>query len=153
MILKMAARGDERVFVNVKNVEATSITTGMGVALRVGTTASFDGTSSVRAIGGNAADLPGFLGIATQDIASNAFGLVQIYGNVGSVLLSVTTTSITITAGDPLIPGAVAGTLFSGVPTYATSGFNWVIASNPPTTTLSQAAGSIYCSGFVRCIK
>jgi hypothetical protein len=152
MLFKQAALGDERAFVTGKNVEATSITTGMGAALRLGTTASFDGTQMVRAIAGNAGDLPGFLGISVKDIPSNAYGLIQTYGNTASVLLSVTTTSITITAGDPLIPGAVAGTLFSGVPTYAASGFNWVIASNPPTGTLSQAA-PLYCSGFVRCIK
>lgn len=151
MLFKQAALGDERAFVTGKNVEASSITTGMGVALRL-TAASFDGTSVVRAIAGNAGDLPGFLGISVKDIPSNAYGLIQVYGNTASVLLSVTTTSITITSGDPLIPGAVAGTLFSGVPTYAASGFNWVIVSNAPQITLSNAAPQ-YCSGFVRCLK
>ncbi len=152
MLFKQVALGDDRVFTTVKNVEATSITTGMAVALRIGTTASFDGTSAVRAIAGNGSDLVGFLGIAVKDIPSNAYGLVQTYGNCLSVLLSVTTTSITITAGDPLIPGAVAGTMFSGVPTYLLSGFNWVICSNPPQITLSNAAPQ-YSSGFVRCLK
>lgn len=152
MLFKHAALGDERAFLTGKNVEASSITTGMGVALRIGTTASFDGTSVVRAASGNAADLPGFIGISVRDIPSNSYGLIQCFGNTASVLLSVTTTSITITAGDPLIPGAVAGTMFSGVPTYAASGFNWVIASNPPQITLSNAAPQ-YSSGFVRCLK
>ena len=151
MLFKQAARGDERAFMTVKNVEASSITTGMGVALRLGTTASFDGTQAVRA-GANAGDLPGFLGVSVRDIPSNQYGLVQIFGNTLSVYLSVTTTSITITAGDPLIPGAVAGSFFSGVPTYAASGFGWVIVSNAPTITLSNAA-PLYCSGFVRAIK
>lgn len=149
MLFKQAALGDERAFMTVKNVEATSITTGMGVALRLGTTASFDGTSSVRAASGNAGDLPGFLGVATKDIPSNQYGLVQIFGNTASVFLSVVATSITVTAGDPLIPGAAPGGFISGAPTYAASGFGWVIASNAPTITLSNAA-PLYCSGFVR---
>lgn len=152
MLFKQAAYGDERAFLTGKNVEASSITTGMGVALRIGTTASFDGTSIVRAASGTAGDLPGFLGISVRDIPSNAYGLIQNFGNTASVFLSVMGTSITITAGDPLIPGAVAGSLFSGVPTYAASGFSWVIASNPPTATLSQAS-PLYCSGFVRALK
>jgi hypothetical protein len=154
MLFKQAARGDERAFLNIKNVEASSITTGMGVCLRIGTTASFDGTSCVRSASGNAADLPGFLGVSVQDIPSNSFGLVQIFGNCLSVLVSQMNTSITLTAGDPLTPSALAGALSSvlGAPTYAGSGFGWVICSNPPTNSLSQA-GPLYASGFIRCLK
>lgn len=151
MLFKQSARGDERAFLNIKNVEASSITTGMGIALRIGTTASFDGTSCVRAASGNAGDLPGFLGVAAQDIPSNGFGLCQIFGNVLSVQLSNVNTSITVTAGDPLVPGALAGAFTSAAPTYATSGFGYVLVSNAPTVTLSQAAPQ-YCSGFVRAI-
>jgi hypothetical protein len=154
MLFKQASQGDERVFVTVKCVEASSLTTGYAGALRIGTTASFDGRSVVRAASGNASDLPGWLGVATQDIPSNGFGLVQTYGNCLSVLISQMNTSITLTAGDPLTPSALAGALSSvlGAPTYAGSGFNWVICSNPPTNTLSQA-GPLYCSGFIRCLK
>lgn len=151
MLFKQAALGDERAFMTVKNVEATSITLGQGVALRL-TAASFDGTSSVRANSANTGDLPGFLGIAVNNIPSNQYGLVQIFGNCASVIVSNVGTSITVTAGDPLIPSALVGALASGAPTYAASGFNWVIASNVPTVTLSQAA-PLYISGFVRCIK
>lgn len=151
MLFKQAALGDERAFITVKNVEASSITTGMGVALRIGTTASFDGNSAVMAKSGNAGDLPGFLGVAVRDIPSNQYGLVQTYGNTLSVFLSVITTSLTITAGDPLVPGAAAGGFYSLAPTYASSGFGYVIASNCPTITLSNAA-PMYCSGFVRAI-
>lgn len=152
MLFKQAARGDERGFLNVKNVEATSITTGQGVALRIGTSASFDGTSAVRATSATAADLPGFLGVAVQDIPSNGFGLIQCFGNVSSVLLSNQNTSITINNGDPLIPGPLVGAFASGVPTYAASGFGWVICSNAPSNTTSVAAPA-YVSGFVRALK
>lgn len=151
MLFKHSAYGDEKGFLVIKNVEASSITTGMGVAIRVGTTASFDGTQSVRAASGNALDLPGFMGIAVKDIASNAYGLVQNFGNAASVLISVVNSSITITNGDPLVPSASAGALFSAAPTYATSGFGFVLASNISINTLSATA-AFYASGFVRCI-
>lgn len=152
MLFKHAARGDERAFLSIKNVDASSITTGQGVALCLGNAASFDGTNVVKPASGTAANLPGFLGVAVADIASNAYGLVQVFGNVLSVLLSNMGTSVTVTSGDPLIPSALAGAFFSAAPTYAASGFGWVIVSNAPTTTLSQAA-PLYCSGFVRGLK
>lgn len=152
MLIKEVAQGDEKVFITAKNSAGTSITLGYAVALAISGTASFDGTQVVLAVSGTAANLPGFLGIAAATIPNTSYGLVQIYGNIASVLISNLGTSITITAGDPLIPSAVAGALASAVPTYAASGFNWVICSNPPTNTLSQAS-PLYVSGFARCIK
>lgn len=152
MLFKHAALGDERAFMTIKNVEASSITLGYAVAIKIATAASFDGTQAVMTRSGTAADLPGFIGIATQNIPSNQYGLVQCFGNCASVLVSNVGTSITITVGNPLIPSPVAGALYSGAPTYAASGFNWVILSNAPTNTLSQAA-PLYVSGFIRCLK
>lgn len=145
MLFKGAGLGDERAFGSYRNVEASSITTGMGVELRVAGGASFDGTQVIRS-GGNGNDIQSFLGIATQDIATNRYGLVQVYGPCASVLLSNTGTSLTINVGDPLVPGGQAGGLFSGAPTYANSGFCFVIASNTPLA----ISGSAYASGFIR---
>jgi hypothetical protein len=152
MLFKHAALGDERAFLTIKNVEASSITLGYAVAICIATTASFDGTNAVMTATGSAASLPGFIGIAVKDIPSNQYGLVQCFGNCASVLLSNVGTSITITSGNPLIPTALPGGLSSAAPTYANGGFNWVIASATPSNTLSQAA-PLYCSGFVRCMK
>lgn len=145
MLFKQAARGDERAYLTVKNVEATSITTGQGVCFRVGTGASFDGTSAVRSASATTADLPAFVGIAAQDIASNAYGIVQVFGLVASVLLSGVGTSITVNAGNPLVPGAEPGGLFSLAPTYAASGFKYVLCTNPP----AAISASGYCSGYI----
>lgn len=145
MLFKHAARGDERVYGTYKNVEASSITNGYLAALRLGTSASFDGTQVVRAAGGNTADLPGFIGVAAQDIVSNGYGLIQLYGSCASVFLSGTTTSLTINVGDPLVPGALAGGAFSLAPTYVASGFAYVIASN-----VSNASITGWISGFMR---
>lgn len=151
MLFKQASAGDERVFVTVKNVDATSITTGNTVFQAVGTGVSFDGIQAINGL--STATAPwSWIGVAVKDIAVNAFGLVQTYGNCLSVLLSVLNTSITIGVGNPLIPGPVIGTVTSLAPTFANSGFNFILASNTPTNTLSQAA-PLYCSGFVRCLK
>lgn len=146
MLFKSAAQGDERAFGTYRCVEASSLTTGYLAALRIGTNASFNGTNVVMAKSGNTGDLPGFLGVAAQDIASNAYGLVQVYGPVASVFLSNVGSSLTVNVGDPMVPGAVAGGAFSGAPTYANGGFCFVIASNTPAA-ISAAS---YISGFVR---
>lgn len=152
MLFKQAALGDERAFMTVKNSVNASITLGQGVALAISGTVSFDGSQVVLAASGTAANLPGFLGVAAQTIPTTQYGLIQVFGNALSVLLSNVGTSITIASGDPLIPSPLAGAFSSAVPSYAASGFNWVIASNVPTNTLSVAA-PLYCSGFVRCLK
>lgn len=132
----------EKVFISVKNVEGATITTGLPVAYALGT--SNDGVSAVRA---NAAgDYPGFIGVAVDDIANNDYGQVQISGFVNSILLSNVGSSITINAGDPLVPAA--GGFFSGAPTYANSGFRWIAASNVPVA-ISAAS---YASGIIRMI-
>lgn len=150
MLFKQAALGDERAFMTIKNADATSITTGYGVMLNV-SAASFDGNQYLLAKSGVGSSV-GFMGIAVKDIAVNAYGLIQIFGACASVALSNVGTSITIATGDPLVPTPAAGLLSSTIPSYAASGFNWVIASSVPSNTLSIAA-PLYCSGFVRCLK
>lgn len=132
----------DKVFVSVQNVAGSTLTTGLGVSYQVAT--SNDGVNAVLA---NAAGTyPGFVGVAVKDIAVNDYGLVQIAGFVNSVLLSNVGTSITINAGDPLVP-APSG-FFSGAPTYANSGFRWVFASNVPVAVSAQS----YASGLIRMI-
>jgi hypothetical protein len=152
MFFKQVAQGDERGFMTVRNMSGTSITLGYGVCLAISGASSFDGTQAVLSNSATTSNLPGFLGIATATIPNTSYGLIQVLGNCLSVLVSNMGTSITINAGDPLIPSPVAGALYSAVPSYAASGFNWVICSNPPSNTLSQAA-PLYVSGWVRGLK
>src|SRR5258708_12306432 len=98
---------------------------------------------------GTAIDLPGFVGIAAQDIGSNLYGRVQVYGAVASVAFSNVGTSITINVGDPLVPGAMPGGGASLAPTYASSGFRFVIASAFPPPI--PAVGLL--SGWLRAIS
>ena len=107
---------------------------------------STDGVSAV--IADAAADYTGFIGVAVQDIANNDIGRVQISGFVNSILLSHVGTSITINAGDPIVP-APSG-FFSGAPTYANSGFKFLlVASNVP---VAVSAGGSYASGLIKTV-
>lgn len=132
---KLNREGDERVFRTVLNVQGATITTGRAVSL---VHTSTDGIKAV--IADAAADNTGFVGIATQDIPNNDYGLIQTYGFVNSVLLSHVGTSITVNAGDPLVPGPAG--MFSGAPTYANSGFKYLFASNTPAAVSASAYGS-----------
>lgn len=131
----------ERVYITINNVEGATITTGRPVSL---VNTSTNGVNGV--IANAAADYPGFVGVAVEDIANNDIGRVQIAGWVDSILISNVGSSITINANDPLVP-APAG-FFSGAPTYANSGFRWVQASNLPVA-VSAAA---YASGLIRMV-
>lgn len=132
----------EKVFINVKNVEGATITTGLPVAYAQGT--SMDGVSAV--VANAAADYPGFIGVAVKDIANNDYGQVQIAGYVDSVLISNVGSSVTIAVGSPLVPAA--GGFFSAAPTYANSGFRWIAAQNVPVAV--SAAG--YASGLIKMV-
>ena len=149
MLIQQLNRSDaEKVFISVRDVSASSITRGYGACLAIGGN-SFDGNAAVLSDSdGNAADLPGFIGVADADIAVNAYGLVQTWGFATSVFLSAVGSSITINQGNPLVPGRAPGGLFSLAPTYAASGLKFVLVSNTPPA-ISAAA---YASGLVRCI-
>jgi len=137
----------EKIFISVKNVEGATITTGFPVSLKPAV-ASLDGVSVV--IANAAGDYPGFIGVAKRDIANNDYGLVQIAGPIASLLVSDTGTSVTFAAGDPLVPSTRG--FGSAAPSYAASGFRWIIAG--------QAMGAVefsnasfttnYISGLMR---
>lgn len=130
----------EKVFINIKNIEGATITTGLPVAYAQGT--SMDGVGAV--IANAAADFPGFIGVAIRDIPNNEYGQIQTIGYVDSILISNVGSSLTIAVGSPLVPAAAG--FFSAAPTYANSGFKWIAAQNVPVA-VSAAA---YASGLIR---
>lgn len=128
----------------VKNVDGSgSLTTGTGVAF-VGLGASVDGVSATKH---TAAQAKSFVGVTAVDIPINGWGAVTIWGLANSVLISNVGTSITVTAGDTLIPGAVAGTFFSTITDAAMSTvlYKYIVAAS--SNTVSAAA---YVKGIVR---
>jgi hypothetical protein len=145
MDIQQVNRGDaESVRVAFKNVDGGgSVTTGFGIAVVTGA-ASFDGISSVKR---TAALMATFAGVSVSDVAVNGFGKAVVWGYAASVAISNVGTSITVTAGNVLVPGAVAGTFFSSVAAEAMSGllYRYVVAGS--TNTISALA---WVSGFVK---
>lgn len=149
MLIQQLNRTDaEKVQIIVKNVDGSgSITTGMGAAL-VQSGASIDGVSAVRS---TAALWKGFVGIASQDIAINGYGLATAWGFANSVAISNVGTSITVTAGNYLKPGAAAGTFFSGQAadeSLSTLLYRSVVAATTAVAISAVTDGGV--SGFVR---
>ena len=151
MFIQQLNRTDpERIQIMVKNVDGGgSITTGLGAALPI-TGASIDGVSAVKATGALAR---GFLGVATEDIAINGYGKVTAWGYVNSVQISNVGSSITITAGDQLLAGAVAGTFFSAITAQATSTqyYKYVYAATTIPVDISNLNQS-FVAGMVRAL-
>jgi len=145
MQIQQLAREAESVNIVFKNVDGGgSITTGKGVAHATG--ASLDGVSVVPA---TAALQAGFVGIAKQDVPINGYGLATVWGYVASVEISNVGSSLTITRGDVLKPGAVAGTFFSSVTAQAMSTLLYRYVRAATTNTISAVA---YVQGIVRAL-
>jgi len=139
-----------KLFLPVKATISASLTNGylVGFALNG---VSFDGNQAMLLDSDVAAHVPGMCGVAAGDIAGGGYGLVQAYGFAASVYLSQYGTSVTVNAGNPLVPGKEAGGCGSAVPTYLLSGFKYILCTNPPPT-VSMAVTANYCSGLVMCI-
>ena len=152
MLIQQLNRQDpERIQIMVLNVDGSgSISIGQGAAFPI-SGASIDGISTVNV---TTALTRGFVGVATQNIAINAYGLVTAWGIVNSVQISNVGTSITITAGDVLRPGAVAGTFFSGanaVETLSTQLYRYVYAATTVPIDISNL-NQAFVKGIVRAI-
>lgn len=154
MLIQQLNRTDpERIQLMVLNVDGTgSISIGQGAAFPYSAgNASIDGISSVNI---TTALARGFVGVATQNIAINAYGLVTAWGIVNSVQISNVGSSITITANDILRPGAAAGTFFSGInnsETLSTLSYRYVVAATTVPIDLSNLNQS-FVKGIVRAI-
>ena len=137
----------EKITLVVKNVDGGGvITTGLGVTLQNN---SIDGIAAVQV---TAALIKGFAGVAQQDIAINGFGKCVVWGLANSVQISHVGTSITITKGDVLKPGAVAGTFFSSITDQALSTliYRYIIAATTPVAVSTKAQS--FVKGFVKAL-
>lgn len=152
MLIQQLNRTDpERVQIVVKNVDGGgSLTTGMGVAFAQ-VAASADGVSAVRQTKALQAQ---FCGVAVQDIAINAYGLVTAWGFAASVLLSQSVGSWTITSGDVLKPtdSTQLGAFTSVLTPQAMSTllYKYVVAAGAVADTISNPRP--YISGIVRAL-
>lgn len=147
MQIQQVNRNDaEKVYVAFRNVSGSgSITVHEPVCLAV------DGNSvnGLNAVPPAAASIKAWIGIADSTVAINGYGRAQAFGYRDSIKVSNETTSITITAGDALIPvaGQVGLSSVGGV-TLAYTNMPYAIAAE--TITLSQ--GQVYIKGIIRAL-
>jgi hypothetical protein len=148
MLIQQLNRTDaERIQMIVLNTDGSgSLTTGLGVVLNEAVN-SIDGVSAFKWV---LTKQKGFVGFAAQDIAINSYGRVTAFGYAASVQISGVGTSITVTAGDILKPGAVAGTAFSAVANEAVSTLFYKYAYVASTLTVS--ANPVWVAAIVRAI-
>lgn len=156
MLVQQIIRTDaEKILINVKNTDASSLTTGYGVAFAGG-----DAVLAVSADGVNALLLgtsantgkQNFIGVAYRDIAANAYGLVQSWGLAASVACSFEANkTIGLLNGASLLQLSAASGLFtSTLAPEAISTYLGKYILNAATTNIS--GGVPYTSAFIRCI-
>ena len=154
-IAQLVRTEPERVLINVKNVEASSLTTGMGVCVALGNAgavASADGINAVLLPVSSGGLHQTFVGISKGDIASNGYGPVIAWGFADSVALSQETDkTVGLLSGAGLLQvGAVAGTFTSTLAPQAISTYCGKYVLNAITANISSSLP--YTKGFVRCI-
>lgn len=100
MLFKRISRSNaETIFIVAKNVSGSTITAGYSCAFDVG--ASVDG---VRVTQATSTELSAYAGVADNDIANSAFGLVQVYGYRSAVFVKRSDNLAVIASGSGLIP-------------------------------------------------
>ena len=113
----------DKVFVNILNVQAVSVTDGDVVVWDV---VSPDGVRVTQAATNT---LGLFVGIVDGTIAASAYGLAQAYGYKAAALFSTDSATASHPAGATLIPAAAADWLLIG----AATGVSSVLAGASPT--------------------
>jgi hypothetical protein len=146
----------EKVYVVVKNVSATVATAGSAMRYRgtlgVGEVVSADGSQAQLLT--NKGCMPGLVGIAIEDIASNGYGRVQTWGYNATALYSFEadkTCGIVSISESYLQPGGAAGTLTSGLGPEVgmlSTNFKYIQA----LSTVNISGGAPYGPVFIRAL-
>ena len=145
----------EKVFIVVKNTEAVTATTGLGMRFNMGANAvaeivSTDGISAV--LLDSDKQVGHIAGIAIEDIAANSYGRVQCWGYVDSILISAkadVTANPTAISQSYLLKGGTAGSFFTGAgPEVALLSAQFKYVQIVDTVNIS--GGLNYAKGFIR---
>jgi len=143
---------NETVYTAGRNVGATSLTTGMGVALALHAASVSRGEQAFK-LTAAAADMPHFYAVAAEDIAPNAVGRVIVWGYCASVMISTSISDhTTIVPGEPMVPGITLDGAFvsAQAPAYAASGFKYVINMVTVNVSTNGPTGASWTSGFLK---
>lgn len=156
----------EKVFIVVHNVEASSITTGMGATFcnavyGAAAAASANGIDVLRVPASANGAMISFAGVAAQDIVADGYGLTQVWGYNSSIMMSHEASNLTVGAGlvaqTILQPGGLAGTFTSLTPQDALSTYlvgqagRYIQIFDTCNISLSaHSAVGVYAKGFIR---
>jgi hypothetical protein len=153
----------ERVWLNITNRDGQTISAHFPVfkflsGRNTASVSTNEGASRGATSGGFVADAAGSLiGLAYEDIANNARGVVQVYGYHESVLVMRRDTSVTVVPGHSLGPGNMAVAASVG---FASTGnvnhpYGPVVALDTVTATMHSLGtiGANYANHvFIRCL-
>lgn len=147
----------QKIYTVVHNVEATTVSVGMGIRYVGGAAneiASADGVG-VKKVSART-DMGRLAGIAERDVPSDGYGRVQCWGYVDSILISAIANT-TAAPGDMFKPGGVAGTftkdtLAVNLSTLTEDTVRELAFNVEAFNTTNVSGGLPYASGFIRAI-
>jgi hypothetical protein len=117
LIPHVVSQEAEKVFVNVYNAQAATVQAGDIVSWDVGTA---DGVRTTQPV---TATLSLVVGVVDADIAAASYGLVQNYGYRAAGALITNDTSVSVVAGDILIPVTATDRLARSAASDGKTGF------------------------------
>lgn len=127
----------DKVFVNFLNVQAVTVQNGDVIAWDTGT------ADGVRATQPLTATLSLFMGICDQDTLASTYGLAQVYGYRSQALLT-NDTSVSVLAGDILIPVTATDRLARSAASDGKTGFIFAGESYVTNTTPVAALKKVF---------
>lgn len=147
MLFKRISRSSaETIFIVAKNVSGSTITAGYSCAFDVG--ASVDG---VRVTQATSTELSAYAGVADNDIANSAFGLVQVYGYRSAVYVKRSDNSATIASGAGLLPVDGEWSLTHQATSGTAKSFVFLCEAIADSTNSSSAYSANF-KGFIRAL-
>ena len=147
MLFKRISRSSaETVFIVAKNVSGSTITAGYSCAFDVG--ASVDG---VRVTQCTSTELSAYAGVADNDIANSAYGLIQVYGYRSAVYVKRSDNSATIATGSGLLPVDAVWSLTHQATSGTAKSFAFLCEAIADSSTTSSAYSANF-KGFIRAL-
>ncbi len=147
MLFKRISRSNaETVFIVAKNVSGSTITAGYSCVFDTG--GSVDG---VRVTQASTTDLSAYAGVADNDIANSAYGLVQVYGYRSAVFVKRSDNSAVIAVGAGLIPVGNEWGLLHQTTSGTAKSFAFLCEAIADSTNSSSAYEANF-KGFIRAL-
>lgn len=148
MLFKRISRSSaETVFIVAKNVSGSTLTAGYSCVFDTG--GSVDG---VRVTQASTTDLSAYAGVADNDIANSAYGLLQVYGYRSAIYVKRSTGASTLASGTSLLPVGNVWSLTDQATSPGTSKPFAFLCEAIADSTNTSSAWSANFKGFIRAL-